>query len=319
MRAIIYDGELRFRSDYPDPVPGDGFALVRVEYAGVCATDLEISKGYMGFTGVLGHEFVGVVERGGDAGLAGKRVVGEINAGCGACGYCRAGLPNHCPERSVLGILGMDGAFADLLTLPLKNLHVVPDSVSSEEAVFTEPLAAAFEITEQVRIEKDNRVCVLGDGRLGLLASQVLGLTGCSLTVCGRHAENLKILEKRGIRTVLGTEALLGEFDIVVDCTGSPSGFTSALDLVRPRGTVVLKTTVAERGGRGGEELNRVVIDEVTLVGSRCGPFAPALKALSTGSVDVRPLITKIFPLEEGVEAVEYAGQKGVLKVLLKA
>jgi threonine dehydrogenase-like Zn-dependent dehydrogenase len=319
MRAILYDGELRFRPDYPDPVPKDGFALVRVEYAGVCATDLEISKGYMGFKGVIGHEFTGVVERGGDAALAGKRVVGEINAGCGGCGYCRAGLSNHCAERSVLGIIGMDGAFADFLTLPLKNLHVVPDSVQSEEAVFTEPLAAAFEIIEQVRMGEESRVCVLGDGRLGLLTAQVLGLTGCSLTVAGRHAEKLKILEKRGIRTVLGTDALLGEFDIVVDCTGSPSGLTTALDIVRPRGTVVLKTTVAEsEGANGRQALNRVVIDEVTLVGSRCGPFAPALKALSSGSVDVRPLITKIFPLEEGVEAVEYAGQKGVLKVLLK-
>jgi threonine dehydrogenase-like Zn-dependent dehydrogenase len=247
-------------------------------------------------------------------------VVGEINSGCGGCAYCRGGLSNHCPDRTVLGISGADGVFAELVTVPAGNLHIVPDHVPMIEAVFTEPLAAAFEITGQVELCPGVNVCVLGDGRLGLLAAQVIALTGCGLTVAGRHAEKLEIIKRRGIRTVVGTRVLPRGFDVVVDSTGSPSGLGAALDLVRPRGTVVMKTTVASRDAeREAQALNRVVIDEVTVVGSRCGPFAPALEALASGKVDVRSLVSKVFPLEEGVTALKHAGEKGVLKVLIKA
>lgn len=315
MRALSFDkGKLKFRDDYPMPERKPGEALVKVLCAGVCATDLEISKGYMGFEGVLGHEFSGVVEECDDDRMEGRRVTGEINLWCGKCEFCKGGMKRHCPNRSVLGILGKDGAFADYLTLPAANLHPLPDSVTDEEGVFIEPLAAAFEITEQVDIRPGERVAVLGDGRLGQLCAQVLILTGCDLTVVGRHPEKLALLKARGIKTVVGTDGLAG-FDVAVDCTGSADGFNTAVGLVRPGGVVVLKTTVARRAA---VDLNRVVIDEITVIGSRCGPFVPAIKALEEKKVDVAPLISKVFPIEQSVEALEYAAQKGVLKVLLR-
>lgn len=314
MRALVFDRDLSYREDYPEPEPSAGEALVRVLSAGICSTDIEIVKGYMGFRGVPGHEFVGVVEACRDAELVGKRVVGEINAGCGACAFCNGGLENHCPQRTVLGILGRDGAFAELLTLPAKNLHLIPDSIADEEAVFVEPLAAAFEITGQVAMEGEKSVCVLGDGRIGLLVSQVLSLTGCDVTVAGRHRDKLSILDARGLRTALAPDLEGRSFDCVVDCTGSPSGMEAAFGLVRPRGTIVVKTTVA---GKRQIDLNRVVIDEVTIIGSRCGPFGPAIRALEERSVDVRPLVTRTFHLEQGIEAFGYAVRKGVLKVIL--
>lgn len=314
MRALVFDGkDLKFTEDQPRPEPKSGEALVRVTRAGVCATDLEIMKGYMGFSGVPGHEFTGVVEECGDGDLVGRRVVGEINVSCGICATCMKGLGRHCPLRTVLGILGRDGVFADYVALPVINLHLVPDSVTDDEAVFAEPLAAAFEIIEQVRPRPQNRACVLGDGRLGLLCAQVLALS-CEVTAVGRHPEKLSVLEKRGIKTATSGDGLEDSFDIVVEATGSAGGFSSALDLVTPRGTVVLKTTVAERAGL---DLNRVVIDEITVVGSRCGPFEPALRALRDGTVDVKPLITDTFPLEKGVEAVARAAEPGMVKVLL--
>lgn len=316
MRALVFEnGKAVFRPDYPKPVAGQGDALVRVSFAGVCATDLEITKGYMGFNGVPGHEFCGVVEECADDRFEGRRVAGEINLWCGECAFCRGGMRNHCPDRSVLGILGHDGAFADYLTLPVRNLHPLPDSITDEEAVFIEPLAAAFEITEQVNVSEGVRVCVLGDGRLGLLTAMALSTRGCELTTVGRHPEKLSLLSGRGIRALTGAEGLGREFDLVADCTGRPEGFNEALRLVRPGGVVVLKTTVA---GNAKADLNRVVIDEITVIGSRCGPFKPAIAALAEKKVDVRPLISKVFPLEEGVEALEYAGRKGVLKVLLR-
>lgn len=266
MRAIFFDGKPVYRTDLPAPSPATGEALIRVSYAGVCATDLEILKGYMGFRGVPGHEFVGVVEGCADSGLLGKRVVGEINLWCGSCEYCGRGLGSHCPNRTVLGIYGKDGAFAEYITLPVRNLHTVPDSVSDEEAVFVEPLAAAFEILEQVSVDKDTKVCVIGDGRLGLLAAQALSLTGCTLTAIGRHSEKLSILEGAGIETRVDSRGLKREYDIAVDCTGSISGLDDALKLVRPRGTVVLKTTTAEKRGL---DLNALVIDEIAVLGSR--------------------------------------------------
>lgn len=314
MRALVLDGGVRLDRRYPNPEPKEDEALIKPILAGVCDTDLELAKGYMGFSGVLGHEFVGRVVSAPDETLVGKRVVGEINIPCGRCRMCREELENHCPRRTVLGILGKDGAFADYLTLPVKNLHVVPGSVRDEDAVFTEPLAAAFQVLEQVEITLESRVAVVGDGKLGLLVAQALGQTGLTPLVIGHHREKLAILARLGIDTRLEDDVrdIVSEFDVVVDATGAPSGLKRAMELVKPRGTIVLKTTVAERGG---VDLNRLVIDEVTLVGSRCGPFGRALEALETGEVDTSPLISEIVSIEEGEAAMEKAA--GALKILL--
>ncbi|OGQ56633.1 MAG: alcohol dehydrogenase [Deltaproteobacteria bacterium RIFCSPLOWO2_02_FULL_53_8] len=314
MRAIVLDKKAAYVINRPEPEPKAGEALIRVRSAGVCATDLELIKGYMGFKGVPGHEFCGVVSESSDKTLINKRVAGEINIGCNRCDWCASGRRNHCPDRQVLGILDKDGVFAEYVTLPNENLHILPDEISDEEAVFIEPLGAAFEISEQVDV-KGRDVCVLGDGRLGLLCAQALNLAGCRLTAIGRHAEKLAILEARGIKTRLGIEGLKKTFDVVVDCTGSDTGFDDALSLVRPAGTVVLKTTVATRQA---VNLNQLVIDEITVVGSRCGPFKPAIEALADKRVDVKGLIAKTFSIEDGVEALEYAARKGVMKVLIK-
>lgn len=315
MRALYFHKELRFRDDLPIPKPGADEALIRVTCAGICNTDLEIIKGYMGFKGIPGHEFVGIVEECRDSALIGKRVAGEINIGCGDCDYCRSGMPNHCPGRSVLGILNRGGAFADYITLPVKNLHVVPDHISDEEAVFVEPLAAGFEILKQVNIKPSYSVCVLGDGKLGLLTAQVLSMTGCDLTVVGKHRSKLLILDELGIRTELASEFRGEGMKIAVDCTGSESGIDMAIRSVRPRGTVIIKTTVAERGR---VDLNTVVINELSLIGSRCGPFPDALSAIGSGKIKLYPLISAEYPIEEGVRAFAHASERGVLKVILK-
>lgn len=330
MLALVYDGEqLQLRDDYPRPVPPPGEALIRVRLAGICNTDLEIVRGYMGFRGVLGHEFVGVVEECAvrseavrsearsevECRLIGQRVVGEINAYCGECPTCRAGRPTHCPSRTTLGIWGRDGAFAGYLTLPIRNLHIVPDDVPDEVAVFTEPLAAALEILEGVHLRPTDRVVVLGDGKLGLLVAQVLALTGCDLIAVGRHREKLDILARRGIPTALESEAEGLSADVVVECTGRPEGFAAARRILRPRGALVLKSTYH---GRVEADLTGLVVDEITLVGSRCGPFPPALRLLQRGLVDVRSLVSAAYPLARGVEAFARAAQPGVLKVLLR-
>lgn len=315
MRALVFKEVLSFRDDYPQPALNDNEALVRVSCAGICNTDIEITKGYMGFSGILGHEFSGVVEKSSDSGLVGKRVAGEINLGCGTCAFCQSGMKNHCPARSVLGILDKDGAFADYLTLPASNLHIVPDSVSDEEAVFVEPLAAAFEILEQVDITSSDKVCVLGDGKLGLLIAQVLPTTGCALITVGKHQEKLSILERMNIRTTLEPVPKEKRFDIVVDATGSQTALETAMRIVKPMGKIILKSTVA---GSRPIDLNNIVINEITVIGSRCGPFRPAIKALETKGVNVTPLISKVFPIEDGIEAMNYASQKGVMKVILK-
>jgi threonine dehydrogenase-like Zn-dependent dehydrogenase len=316
MKALLYERELRYVTDYPVPRPGKGEALVRIRYAGICSTDREIVRGYMDFRGIPGHEFVGTVVRcRGKASLVGKRVVGEINLGCGRCRLCRQGNQNHCPSRSVLGILNRDGVFAEYCVLPVRNLHVLPDSIADREAVFTEPLAAALEILDQVAVTPEHRVCVLGDGKLGLLAAQVLAEAGCRLTASGRHKEKLAILRKRGITTRQQNTLRGKDFDIVVDCTGSSEGILQALALVRPGGTVVLKSTVADPECL---DSNYMIINEISIIGSRCGPFARAVEALQSKKVAVLPLISREFPLEEGVEAFRYALKKGVLKVLLK-
>jgi threonine dehydrogenase-like Zn-dependent dehydrogenase len=283
-----------------------------VSCAGICETDLQLVKGYMGFRGVLGHEFVGVAQSGE---FAGRRVVGEINCTCGRCGMCGRGLPSHCSDRTVLGILNHDGAFADLIAVPQQNLHLVPDSMPDDVAVFAEPVAAAFQIPAQMEVKKTDRIIVLGDGRLGNLCAQVLVGLSDHVLVVGKHEEKLALLAALGIPT-----AMLGEVgedrsaDVVVDATGSETGLPTAMRLVRPRGTIVLKTTVA---GTQTLAWAPFVIDEVTLMGSRCGPFDQALEALAHGRVNVSAMISRRFSLSDGVDALEYARTRPVLKVLL--
>ncbi len=292
-------------------------ALVRVLLSGICNTDLEIARGYAGFNGTIGHEFVGVVEESADRKLVGKRVVGEINAGCGKCDLCRAGDSRHCPSRTVLGIHGRDGAHAQFLRLPVVNLLPVPDSIEDEHAVFTEPLGAACGILERVKITKADRVAVIGDGKLGLLCAQVLALTGASLVLIGKHASKLRIAERRGIETATPKVAAKRkrEFDVVVEASGAATGFALALDLLHPRGQLVLKSTF-----HGKTELDsaRIVVDEISIVGSRCGRFAPALDLLKKAAVDVDSLISEEYPLSNGIHAMQRAATKGVLKVLLR-
>jgi threonine dehydrogenase-like Zn-dependent dehydrogenase len=312
MRAIVLDDQVSLSNGRPSPAPNPDEVLVRVIRAGVCETDLQLIKGYMGFRGVLGHEFVGVAESGP---LAGRRVVGEINCACWKCDTCRMGLPTHCPNRTVLGILNHDGAFADLIAVPQKNLHIVPDSLSDDVAVFTEPVAAAFQIPVQLTIGAKDRIAILGDGRLGNLCAQVLARLSDHVLAIGKHPEKLAILKSMGIATTLLSDAIAPRsFDIVVDCTGSESGLPTALRLARPRGTIVLKTTVA---GQQTLAWAPFVIDEVTLIGSRCGPFDRALAALEKGHVKVEPLISDRFDLSRGLDALARAQTKGVLKVLL--
>ena len=309
------------RDDVPIPEPASGEALVRVLRAGICNTDLELTRGYYPFTGIPGHEFVGMVERG-PASLLGRRVVGEINAVCGECPACTAGRRTHCERRTVLGIVDRHGAFAEYLTLPAVNLHPVPDAVSTDAAVFTEPLAAALEIQEQVPIGPHDRVLVVGDGKLGQLVAQTLALTGCTLLVVGRHDEKLVLLAARGIATAGGAGAGAGAgavesggYDVAVECTGNPAGFAVAQRAVRPRGTLVLKSTYA---GVLTLDASGVVVNELTLVGSRCGPFAPALRLLAEGRVAVEPMIHARYPLAEAAAAFDHAQRPGVLKVFVE-
>ena len=289
MRALwLENRRLRVRDDLPRPAR-EGEALVRVLLAGICNTDIELTRGYYPFTGVPGHEFVGTI--------GGKRVVGEINAACGECQACRAGRRTHCERRTVLGIANRDGTFAEYLSLPFENLHEVPDSISDEEAVFVEPLAAALEIQEQVRITPDDRVLLIGYGKLGRLIEQTLKLTGCELSVAARFS------------------APDAKFDVVVECSGNPEAFDAARRAVRPRGTLVMKSTYA---GNLTINMSSIVVDEITIVGSRCGPFAPALKLLAEHKVDVKPMIEAVYPLDQALAAFEHAQRPGTLKCIIK-
>jgi threonine dehydrogenase-like Zn-dependent dehydrogenase len=315
MKALVYDGQLRLEDDYVEPIPPRGEVRIRTSLAGICNTDLEIVQGYAGFHGVLGHEFVGVVDRADDDALLGRRVVGEINVPCGACTICRSGLPTHCPQRTALGIRGREGTLAEFFCLPADNLHFVPDELPDEVAVFAEPLAAACQILEQVHVRSGDRIVVLGDGKLGLLVAQVMALTGCGLTVVGHHPQKLATLSARGIDTQVGADGLGWQADIVVECTGSPLGFSEACNLVRPRGTIVLKSTYQ---GRIHADLSAVVVNEIQLIGSRCGPFAAAMRLLVQGHVDVLPLIQAVYPLESGVEALQGARRREALKILVR-
>ena len=316
MRALHWDGQnLRVQGQYHTPHASDERALVRVRLAGVCSTDLQILKGYMGFTGVPGHEFVGEVTEGpGD--LSGKRIVGEINFGCGICAACLSGLKRHCPTRQVMGILGADGSFAEYMAVPIANLHPVPDTVSDEAAVFTEPLAAAFEILEQIHIQPGIQAVVLGDGKLGLLCAFVLDQAGAAVTVVGRHDKKLALVRKAGMRGVDLSDWQSHAVDLVVEATGSPAGLQRAMAAVRPRGTLVLKSTVAENHTLS---LAPLVINEVTVVGSRCGPFPPALRSLAQNRIPIASLIETVYPLSDGIQAFNHAARRGARKVLLRA
>lgn len=312
MRAVLFDGSLRVVEDWPVPVPGPGEARIRVALAGICSTDLAVTQGYKGPNGVLGHEFTGTVDAVGDPaheGWLGKRVVGEINVGCGTCARCRAGLPNHCARRSAIGIFGRDGAFAEFCTLPVRNLHAVPDGIPDEAAVFVEPLAAALEVLEQVHVRPDSRAQVAGDGKLGCLVAQVLALTGADTALAGRHPERLAWLSPRGIRPVAPGE----QFPLVVDCTGTPEGLLAARAALEPRGRLVLKSSLT---GTPPVDWAGLMVDEVTVLGSRCGPFAPALRLLAAGKVEVRELISAVYPLGEAHSA--FAAAPGKMKILLR-
>jgi threonine dehydrogenase-like Zn-dependent dehydrogenase len=313
MQSLWLENQTLFLRDMPRPnKPGE--ALISVRLAGICGTDLELVRGYYPFTGVPGHEFVGDVADSPDKTWIGKRVVGEINVVCGECEQCRNGRPTHCEKRTVLGITNRDGVHAEYTSLPLANLHLVPDSVPDEAAVFTEPLAAALEIQEQVHIRPTDRVLLIGAGRLGQLVAQTLALTGCDLQVVVRHPHQKALLEARQIRLISEDEIQPRRWDVVVEATGSPSGFELARQAIRPRGTLVLKSTY-----RGEMTVNwsPFVVDEITIVGSRCGPFAPALRLLERGEVDPTVLIAKRHPLRRALEAYEDAKKPGMLKVLL--
>jgi threonine dehydrogenase-like Zn-dependent dehydrogenase len=311
MRGVYCDGRsVALRRDLPEPVPAPGEVVLRVRMAGICDTDLQLARGYMGFRGVLGHEFAGEA-------ADGRRVTAEINNACHACPTCAAGRPGHCPNRTVLGIVAHDGAMADLVAVPGRNLHAIPDAIDDREAVFIEPLAAAYRIAEQLPLGPDVRAAVLGDGKLGLLCAWVLRDAGARVRLVGKHPEKLARAGEGVATTLLDEAGALGRpFDLVVEATGSPTGLATALGLVRPCGTVVLKTTVA-----GPHEVNLApaVVDEVRVIGSRCGPFPRAIEALRDRRIDVRPLIEREFPLDEAEAAFAAASARGARKVLLRA
>lgn len=314
MRALRVDNGTTSLVDIAAPEPA-GEALVRVVLSGICNTDLELARGYAGFRGTIGHEFVGVIEDPGGGPLArGRRVVGEINAGCGACARCAAGDPRHCAARTVLGIVGRDGAHADLLRLPARNLCAVPDGVPDEHAVFVEPLAAACGVLERCPIEPGARVAIIGDGKLGLLCA--MALASLAPLVVGKHPAKLAIARARGIETASITEARArgGAFDVAIEASGGPAGFELALDLLRPQGALVLKSTFH---GTTPIDAARIVVEEIRVIGSRCGRFGPALDLLARGAVDVGPLISEVSSLDRAEDAMRRAAAPGVLKILL--
>lgn len=314
MLALTFDGTVRLRRDAPLPRPTRSEALVRVHTAGICSTDIEITRGYKGFEGILGHEFVGDVVETQAGEWIGKRVCGEINVSCGACDQCRIELPSHCARREVLGILDRDGAFAEYLVLPVGNLHAIPTDFTDDAAVFVEPVAAAYEILEQVSIGPETNIIVLGDGKLGLLCAQVAARTGAAVELVGKHEENLRLAASLGLSVRRVGDAGPNGVDVVIEATGSPTGLQQSIELVAPRGTIVLKSTIASRVD---VDLSAIVVKEITVVGSRCGPFGQAIEGLADGSVQVLPLISERYPLRDAVHALERASQPGMLKVLI--
>ena len=320
MKAVVFDNELKLIKDYKKPIPQKGEALVRVTLGGICNTDYEITKGYMGYVGILGHEAVGVVEEinDEDQSLLGKRVVSEISYGCHDpnCQYCAEKLYRHCPNRHTLGIWKKDGCFAEYFTMPIEVLFEVPENVTDEQAVFVEPLAAALEITEQHHIKPFEKVVVLGDGKLGLTTALALNAQNLNVMLVGKHQNKLDIAKAQGVKTCLLSDFKQEKiYDVVVEATGSLSGFETSLSLVRPRGVLVLKSTIA-----ASKEINLapIVIDEITILGSRCGQFPPALRMLASGKVDFKPLISATYDVDNAIEAFERNKDKDTLKVLLK-
>ena len=322
MKALIFNknNELKLVNDYEKPIPKEGEALVRVTLAGICNTDYEITKGYMGYDGILGHEAVGVVEEvnGADKSLVGKRVVPEISYGCKDpnCEWCAKKNYRHCPDRHTLGIWRKDGVFAQYFTMPVEVLFEVPDNVPDTQAVFVEPLAAALEINEQLHIKPMDKVVVLGDGKLGLITALALNAQNLNVTLVGKHQNKLDIAKAQGVKTALLNDFKIEKiYDVVVEATGSVNGFETSLALTKPRGVLVLKSTVAT-----GKELNLapIVIDEITVLGSRCGQFPPALRLLESGKIDFSPLISGVYSMDDAKEAFEKNKEKDTLKVLLK-
>lgn len=318
MKAIVFDEELKLVRDYNKPVPNQGEALIKISMAGICNTDYEITKGYMGYKGILGHEFVGVVVEvnDNDKSLLGKRVVGEINNGCEICELCKQGLQRHCFNRQTLGIWQKDGCFAEYLSWPIKDLLEVPKNVSDEQAVFVEPLAAGLEILEQLHIQPIEKVVILGDGKLGLTTALALNASNIDVLLVGKHQNKLDIAKKQGVKTKLLSDLeIKKEWDFVVEATGSISGFEMALNLTKPRGTLVLKSTVA-----ASKEFNLapIVIDEIRVQGSRCGRFAPALRLLASEKINFKPLVSGVYGIDKAMEAFEKNKEKETLKVLLK-
>ena len=319
MKAIIFDNEVKL-VDLDKPTPKQGEALIKTKMVGICNTDYEITKGYMGYKGVLGHEFVGVVESVGDSkdsSWIGKRVVGEINLGCNNCEWCAKGLARHCPNRQTLGIWHKDGCFSEYFTLPVSNLLEVPDSVEDSEAVLVEPIAAACEILEQVHIKPMDKVALLGDGKLGLCVAAVLNAVNVDLTHIGKHKEKLDISKSFGSKTLMLNEinGLEGSFDIVIEATGSTGGFETSVNLTKPRGTLILKSTIAAKEGLN---LAGVVVNEITIVGSRCGQFKPALKLMQDKKIDVKKLVSDIYPKDKMLEAFVANTKKDKIKVVIE-
>ena len=320
MRALVFNNKLELKQDFEKPTPKENEALIKVKLVGICNTDYEITKGYMGYNGILGHEFVGVVEEinGEDKSLLGKRVVGEINLGCKNCDYCAKGLERHCPNRQTLGIFNKDGCFADYVTLPLSNLLEVSEKINNETAVFVEPLAAALEILEQLHIKPYEKVCVLGDGKLGLITALALNASNVDVTLVGKHQNKLDIAKEQNVKTVLLENLKQDDnksFDVVVEATGRVSGFETSLSLVKPRGVLVLKSTIAT-----GKELNLapIVIDEITVLGSRCGQFAPALRLMEKNVIDFSKLISAKLSFDDAVLGFEKNKEKNTIKILLE-
>ena len=314
MRALVMEKSLRL-TELERPVATDDEALIKVQYAGICDTDLEIVKGYMDFEGILGHEFVGKVEYCIDTAWLGKRVVADINISCDTCKWCLRGLSHHCPNRTVLGIAGRSGVFADYVAIPVKNLIEVPAPITDQDAIFIEPLAASLEILEQVQIKPSDRVAIIGDGKLAILIAQVLKLTGCAIIVIGKHAEKLALFQQLGIATSLRNNLSKKSFPVVVEASGSPNGLDLALQLVEPRGNIVVKSTYNENVNL---DISNLVVNEISLIGSRCGPYPAAIRLLVQKLIVTEPLISQVFPLSQAIDAFDFAQKENVFKVIME-